>query len=260
VPIQNAVSATLRDEPTDLEIPELEAMIALIKKELGVEDSPYSVNISSRLPVAMGLGASAAYAVAIARAFNSKHDLGLDDIAINEVAFECEKLAHGTPSGVDNTIATYGVPMLFSNDESLHVQRLPDAEMPPLVIACSHQSGRTREQVANVRERREHNSSQYDAIFTQVDGLSLAGARAMQDGDYEALGRLMNICHGLLTAIEVSTPELESMVALARAAGAVGAKMTGGGGGGSIVALCPGRTAEVRETLESAGYRTLSLN
>jgi len=260
VPIQNAVSATLRDEPTDLEIPELEAMIALIKKELGVEDSPYSVNISSRLPVAMGLGASAAYAVAIARAFNSKHDLGLDDIAINEVAFECEKLAHGTPSGVDNTIATYGVPMLFRNDESLHVQRLPDAEMPPLVIACSHQSGRTREQVANVRERREHNSTQYDAIFTQVDELSLAGARAMQDGDYEALGRLMNICHGLLTAIEVSTPELESMVALARAAGAVGAKMTGGGGGGSIVALCPGRTAEVRETLESAGYRTLSLN
>ena len=140
------------------------------------------------------------------------------------------------------------------------MQRLPDAEMPPLVIACSHQSGRTREQVANVRERREHNSTQYDAIFTQVDELSLAGARAMQDGDYEALGRLMNICHGLLTAIEVSTPELESMVALARAAGAVGAKMTGGGGGGSIVALCPGRTAEVRETLESAGYRTLSLD
>ena len=99
--------------------------------------------------------------------------------------------------------------------------------------------------------------SQYDAIFTQVDELSLAGATAMRDSNYEELGRLMNICHGLLTAIEVSTPELESMVALARAAGAVGAKMTGGGGGGSMVALCPGRTAEVRETLESAGYHTL---
>ena len=260
LPIQNAVSATLRDEPADLEIPELEAMIALIKKELGVEASPYSVHISSRLPLAMGLGASAAYAVAIVRAFNSRHDLGLDDIAINEVAFECEKLAHGTPSGVDNTIATYGVPLLFSNDESLNVQRLPDAETPPLVIACSHESGRTREQVANVRERYSHNRSQYDAIFTQVDELSLAGANAMRDSNYEELGRLMNICHGLLTAIEVSTPELESMVALARAAGAVGAKMTGGGGGGSIVALCPGRSAEVRETLESAGYQTLDLN
>lgn len=260
LPIQNAVSAILRDEPTDLEIPELEATIELIKKELGVADSPYSVHISSRLPLAMGLGASAAYAVAIARAFNSKHDLGLDDIAVNKVAFECEKLAHGTPSGVDNTIATYGVSMLFSNDESLNVQRLPDANTPPLVIACSHQSGRTREQVANVRERHNHNRSQYDAIFSQIDELSLAGAKAMRNNNYEELGRLMNICHGLLTAIEVSTPELESMVALARAAGAVGAKMTGGGGGGSMVALCPGRTTEVRETLESAGYHTLDLN
>jgi hydroxymethylglutaryl-CoA reductase len=260
LPIQNAVSVNLRDERTDLSIPELKATIALIRNKLGIEDSPYFVHIDSRLPLAMGLGASAAYAVAIARAFNSKHDLNLDDAAINQVAFECEKLAHGTPSGVDNTIATYAEPMLFSNDGSLNVQRLPDAKTPPLVIACSHQSGRTREQVANVRERREQNQSQYDAIFTQIDELSLAGAKAMRDGNYEELGRLMNICHGLLTAIEVSTPELESMVALARAAGAVGAKMTGGGGGGSVVALCPGRTIEVRDALKSAGYFVLDLN
>jgi len=260
LPIQDGVSVVLRDGPTDNPIPELEATIALIRNKLGVQDSPYAVHINSRLPLAMGLGASAAYAVAIARAFNSKHSLGFDDTAINEVAFECEKLAHGKPSGVDNTIATYGMPILFSNDESLNVQRLPDAETPPLVIACSHQSGRTREQVANVRARYEQSPSQYDAIFTQIDELSLAGAGAMRNGDYDELGRLMNICHGLLTAIEVSTPELESMVALARAAGSVGAKMTGGGGGGSIVALCPGRRAEVRETLDSAGYQTLDLN
>ena len=260
LPIQNAVSVNLRDERTDLSIPELEATITLIRNKLGVEDSPYFVHINSRLPLAMGLGASAAYAVAIARAFNSKHDLGFDDAAINEVAFECEKLAHGTPSGVDNTIATYAAPMLFSNDGSLNVQRLTDAQTPPLVIACSHQPGRTRVQVANVRERREQSPSQYDAIFTQIDELSLAGAKAMRDSNYEELGRLMNICHGLLTAIEVSTPELESMVALARAAGAVGAKMTGGGGGGSIVALCPGRTTEVRDALKSAGYFVLDLN
>ena len=260
LPIQNAVSATLLDEPTDLPIPELEATIALIRNKLGVEDSPYSVHINSRLPLAMGLGASAAYAVAIARAFNSKHGLGLDDAAINDVAFECEKLAHGTPSGVDNTIATYGAPMLFSNDGSLNVQRLSDAETPPLVVACSHQSGRTKEQVANVRERHGHNPSQYDAIFAQIDALSLAGADAMRGVDHEELGRLMNICHGLLTAIEVSTPELEGMVSLARATGAVGAKMTGGGGGGSIVALCPGRTAEVRDALKSAGFYVLDLN
>jgi hydroxymethylglutaryl-CoA reductase len=260
LPIPSAVTVMLRDEPTDLALPELEDTIALIKDRLGVEDSPYSAEVTSRLPLAMGLGASAAYAVAITRAFNLKHGVGLDDAAINEIAFECEKLAHGTPSGVDNTVATYGAPILFSNDGSLKTQRLSMSELPPLVIACSHQSGRTKEQVANVRERHGHNPSQYDAIFAQVDALSLAGADAMRGGDYEELGRLMNICHGLLTAIEVSTPELEGMVSLARAAGAVGAKMTGGGGGGSIVALCPGRTAEVRDALKSGGYYVLDLN
>ena len=69
----------------------------------------------------------------------------------------------------------------------------------------------------------------------------------------------MNICHGLLNAIGVSTPELEQLVTIARAAGAAGAKLTGAGGGGSIVALCPGKAAEVRGAIQQAGFRTLEL-
>jgi len=258
LPIPDAVAATLHDGPIEPIVPELDSAIAVIKHKLGVDDSPYSVRVRSRLPFAMGLGASAAFAVAITRAFNAKHDLGLDDVAINDVAYECEKLAHGTPSGVDNTIATYAEPMLFSNDGALEIQNVSISEPPPLVIACSHQTGRTREQVANVRSRHEQSPAHYDAIFTQVDELSLAGAEALSSGDYEALGRLMNICHGLLNAIEVSNAELESMVALARAAGAAGAKITGAGGGGSIVALCPGTVDEVTAAMEIAGFRTIS--
>jgi hydroxymethylglutaryl-CoA reductase len=69
----------------------------------------------------------------------------------------------------------------------------------------------------------------------------------------------MNICHGLLNAIEVSTPEIESMVSLARSAGAKGAKLTGGGGGGSVVALCPGTASDVISAFAAAGFDTLSL-
>ena len=76
-------------------------------------------------------------------------------------------------------------------------------------------------------------------------------------GDYDALGRLMDICHGILNAIGVSTPELERMVAVARDAGAAGAKLTGAGGGGSIVALCPGRGSAVTSALRAAGFQTL---
>jgi hydroxymethylglutaryl-CoA reductase len=118
--------------------------------------------------------------------------------------------------------------------------------------------GLTKKQVAGVRARREQSTVHYDSIFDEIDALSQAGAVALARSDYAELGRLMNICHGLLNAIEVSTAELENMVSIARAAGAVGAKVTGAGGGGSIVALCPGSVAAVSDALEAGGFRTLS--
>ena len=90
-----------------------------------------------------------------------------------------------------------------------------------------------------------------------MDRLSRDGARYLETADWEALGALMNVCHGLLNAIGVSTPELERMVSVARANGALGAKLTGAGGGGSIVALCPGRLDDVRQALQRAGYQTI---
>jgi hydroxymethylglutaryl-CoA reductase len=126
-----------------------------------------------------------------------------------------------------------------------------------LVVAFSHEPGSTFEQVAGVRQRQEKNPAVFAALFDQIDALSLAGAEALQAKRYDVLGSLMNICHGLLNAIEVSTPDLESMVAIARENGAAGAKLTGAGGGGSIVALCPGKEDEVRAALQRSGYRTL---
>ena len=109
-----------------------------------------------------------------------------------------------------------------------------------------------------MRARREQSGGRYDTLFDEIDALTLAGADAVASADYATLGRLMNLCHGLLNAIEVSTPELERMVGIARSAGALGAKLTGAGGGGSIVALAPGRTKEVETALRAAGFDTLS--
>jgi len=98
-----------------------------------------------------------------------------------------------------------------------------------------------------------------DALFDEIDEISRSGAELLLKRNYEELGLLMNICHGLLNALGVSTPGLEQMVALARNAGAAGAKLTGGGGGGSIVALCPGNIDEVEAALQESGCRTLVL-
>lgn len=233
--------------------------IHVIVEELGIPDQGFSLELNTHLPRAMGLGSSAAVAVAIIRALGKAFEIELDNTRINEIAFECEQLAHGTPSGVDNTIATFGTPMLFRRDDELEAEALKLKETPPVVVGFSHTTGHTIEQVAGVRARRGRQPERYDAIFDEIDAVSLAGAKALSAGDYAELGELMNICQGLLNALEVSTPELEHMIDVARGAGALGAKLTGAGGGGSIVALCPSVAAAVEDALESAGFRTMAI-
>jgi hydroxymethylglutaryl-CoA reductase len=273
VPVPDAVTAwvTMSDHGTTLTVPEwgvsttidrtcdtgIDAIVNLIRAQLKVADADFTIHAQSSLPRGMGLGSSAAIAVAITRAIARCMKLTLSDAELNAIAYACEKLAHGSPSGIDNTVSCYGKAVLFQNKTSLNMKVLELDEVPPLVVAFSHEPGSTLEQVAAVRKRQEKNPAAFAALFDQIDALSLAGAEALQAKRYEVLGSLMNICHGLLNAIEVSTPELESMVAIARENGAAGAKLTGAGGGGSIVALCPGKEDEVRTALQRSGYRTL---
>jgi len=233
--------------------------VDLLLNELGVNDRGWRISVDSQLPFGKGLGSSAAIAVAIARAFNNLLQLGLDDDGVNAIAFASEKLAHGTPSGVDNTLATFSRPMLFRNAGGLQFESLGIDTPPPLIVAWGQETGRTTEQVAGVRKRREQSVEHFDYLFDEMGRLSQQGAALLQTAKWEELGALMNICHGLLNAIGVSTPDLERMVALARQSGAVGAKITGAGGGGSIVALCPGNTSAVDAELRRAGYQTLVL-
>ena len=237
----------------------VEAIVATVTRELGIPDTGFAIRLESRLPPGMGLGSSAAIAVAIVRAFDELLGLDLDDERVNAVAFVCEKLAHGTPSGVDNTLATYGKPMLFSNADEIRIELLQLEATPPLVIAWGSEPGDTKEQVASVRRRRDEQPELMGSLFRQIDQITLQGAAALRCADYEQLGLLMNVCHGLLNAVGVSTPTLETMVCLARSNGAAGAKLTGAGGGGSIVALCPGREEEVATALRAAGFNAIRL-
>jgi len=261
LPIKDAVSARVTRNSSQSSIPAgLDVMITLIARELDVDTAGVAIALNSRLPRAMGLGSSAAIAVAITRGIDQAFDLGIDDERVNAIAFECEKLAHGTPSGIDNTIATYGEPILFRRVDKIEISAIELTEAPPIVIACSSLAGLTVEQLARVRARREVNPERYDHIFTEMGDISRQGADALKSGDFEQLGSLMNICHGLLNAIQVSTPELESMVSIARASGAAGAKLTGAGGGGSIVAICPGTQNTVEAALGAAGFTTMRLD
>jgi len=228
--------------------------------ELGLSGRSMRIEVFSEVPRGMGLGGSAAMAVAIVRALDAHFDLGLDNTEVNRLAFESEKLAHGNPSGLDNTIACFRQPLVYRTGNPPLVELLNIEKPIPMVIGMTGSEGLTASTVTRVGEAWKQDPKLYERIFDQIDGLVLRGVEAIQDQDLPTLGELMNICHGMLNALQVSTPELERLVSIARASGALGAKLTGGGGGGSIIALCDGDTGPVTEAIRAAGYEAISVN
>jgi hydroxymethylglutaryl-CoA reductase len=244
----------------------LAGILHTVLQRLGLADQDMTIEVIPHVPRAMGLGGSAALAVAVIRALDRAYRLELEDGAVNTLAFECEKVAHGTPSGIDNTVATYGMPLIYqragtdpSADVTGQFQELRLAEPVPLVIGITGRESLTANTVARVRQAWEMHKARYDAIFDQIAGLTRAGTDALQDGNFRELGELMNLCQGYLNALQLSTPELEELVHVARQHGALGAKLTGGGGGGSMIALCPDRQDQVAAAMERAGYQSLQV-
>ena len=235
------------------------AIVLLILEKLEAADRFFDIRASSSIPRGMGLGSSSAMAVAITRAVASSIGRDLSTEEVNSIAFECERIAHGNPSGIDNTVSAYAEPMLFRQGVPLQDSLLAVRRPPPLILGFAHGIGHTADMVAGVRQRVDEARDLYNAVFDQIDTLSVKGAEALLAQDHAALGRMMNVCHGLLNAIGVSTPELEGMIRIARDAGAQGAKLTGAGGGGAIVALCPGREEAVATALASDGFATLTI-
>jgi len=239
-----------------------EKSLALVLGELKLNQPSMRIEIFPNVPRAMGLGGSAALAVAVIRALDRRYQLGLSDERVNELAFECEKIAHGTPSGIDNTLSVYGKPMLFrAGDQPLREEIAIQGPID-LVIGISGIESLTAATVARVKKAREQRPALYEEIFDQIDSLVLQAVQALQQRDIETLGELMNVCQGLLNAMQVSSWELEEMIQIARNCGALGAKLTGGGGGGSMIALCPSdpeAIARVEHGLKQAGYQSMAV-
>ena len=127
----------------------------------------------------------------------------------------------------------------------------------PMVVGMTGYEGLTAKTVGRVKAAWQQDRKLYERIFDQIDTLVLRGVQAIQDEDLATLGELMNVCHGMLNALQVSTPELEQLVDIARENGALGAKLTGGGGGGSIIALCDGDTDAVVNAIRAAGFQAI---
>lgn len=253
-------SVEMRLSEPEGSISSLHESIKLITEQLGVADRGMRIEVFPRVPRANGLGASAALAVAVIRAIARCFAIPISEQYIAELSFEVEKIAHGTPSGLDNTLATYGKPIQFRKTEPTippEITHLEAGRPIPVVIGLTGVVGLTAKTVGSVRAAWQNNPARYEAIFDQIDALARAGSQALKRGDIAELGELMNLNQGLLNALQVSSKELEDLINLARRHGALGAKMTGSGGGGAMIAIAePDKIEAIAVAMRSAGYNS----
>jgi mevalonate kinase len=220
---------------------------------------PLTITVSSQIPIASGLGSGAAITAAIIRAL-AQH-LGLaefvENSAVSDLTYEVEKIYHGTPSGIDNTVVAFEQPVYFQRRQPRN-RIEPFAVTRPLrlIVADTGVSSSTRQVVADVRRQWQANRQQFDVLFDRCGAITEQARHALQLGDLVRLGHLMTQNQALLQTMTVSSPELERLIATAVAAGAWGAKLSGAGRGGNMIAITPEWHEEtVRQALLAAGAR-----
>jgi len=238
--------------------------IVRMLEAMGLNPKQISLDIwlGGNLPGFSGIGSSAASSVAIARAMAEEFGMNLSDEKINEIAYEAEKAYAGNPSGIDNTAATFGGLIWFKKnleDGPNTIERLNIKEPVEIIIANTGVVADTKKMVFGVAERKKKYPEKYNPLFKQAEELVFEARKLLEEFDLKRVGELMNESHTLLQGIEVSCKELDHLVNLCREQGAYGAKMTGGGGGGCMTALTPGKELQekVADAIEKEGFKVL---
>ena len=210
------------------------------------------ITINSTIPIASGLGSGAAVSTAIVRALAQWAQVTLDIATVNELVFEVEKLHHGTPSGIDNTVIAYQQSVYFVRDEPIQLFKV--ATPFTVIIGNTGVVSSTKVAVSDVRKGWEADRVLYEAWFDQIGAIVQQARSAIETGAIDQLGLLMDQNQELLRHINVSGLELEHLIAAAKGAGATGAKLVGGGRGGNMIALVDDHNVEaVTAALKDAG-------
>lgn len=220
----------------------LKYVLLALKKTETKEGIDVTVNLD--IPIGAGLGSSAAVTVATIMSSSNYNKINLTMDEIAELAHQVELEVQGAASPIDTTLSTHGgIIYLSRNAEEIETLEI-DYEIP-IVIGYTSKRGNTGELVESVRIKTEKYPHVMHPILNSIEALTNGAREAILNKDHGVIGEFMNINHGLLDAIGVNTEELSNMVTVARNTGAIGSKLTGAGGGGSIIAYCPGKVEEV---------------
>jgi len=230
-----------------------EEAVGLVMKHFDIDTAKRAVRceFGGDLCAVSGIGASAAQAVALARALGQALPKEMTLEEINAAGYEGEKGYHGTPSGIDNTAATYGGLLRFQRTDGAPIFTMKKLTSPVrIVYASTGITASTSKVVADVRAKKEADEAWFAALLERYTKLVAEGEAALDACDWPALGKLLNDNHTLCQELTVSCKELDALVEAARGAGALGAKMSGTGRGGLMLALTP--TVESQAKVEAA--------
>ena len=214
-----------------------ETLVAEAARAVGLEPRDWAVRVRSDIPAGQGLGSSAALSIAVLRALAVAAGRTLPRAEELRLGRTLEGIFHGTPSGIDPTAAALGTTFRFVRGDPPTVEPIVLGAPVSLVIALGGAPRSTGAAVGGLRERWQAERRRHEALFDEVAGVVHTGVLALRAGDLAALGATFDRNQALLEMLGVSSPEIEQRVAAARAAGALGAKLTGGGAGGAVMAL-----------------------
>ncbi|RLT36781.1 MAG: mevalonate kinase [Chloroflexi bacterium] len=237
----------------------LALVLRLALEEAGIGAEPdWRFVLTSDIPIASGLGSGAAISAALVRALLTHAGQPAPAETVSRLVYRSEELFHGTPSGIDNAVIAYERPVWFVKGQP--PESFAVGQPFTLAIADSGIPSPTKESVGDVRRAWEADPAGYEAIFSRIADVVHGARRAIRDGNLAAIGALMNTNQQRLEELGVSSPALEKLIDAARAAGAKGAKLSGGGRGGNLIALVDEESAEAVQTaLVNAGAKRVIL-
>jgi mevalonate kinase len=225
--------------------------------KIDVKENPIKITYGGTLLAGSGVGASAASCVSLARALNDEFNLGLSIDEINHVGWEGEFAYHGLPSGVDNTASTYGGLMLYQvRNNKKSFEKIPVSKPIEVVLGNSGITADTSVLRVMTEKQRQGNPKLFWSRLKTITEQVFNVREGLEAGDLEKVGKMMTENHEILIEMGLSHEKLISLCNVALEKGALGAKLTGGGMGGYMIALTPGKDLHERvaSAIEKEGF------
>ena len=228
-----------------------------ILDSMGIKEK-YEVTLTGDLRTYGGLGSSAAFCVALVKALAEEKDIHPTKAEINKHAFEGEKAFHGTPSGIDNTVASYGGIVEFTKREEgeNRVEFFNPGKALDMVVAFTGKYGPTAKMIERVKRFREQDETEFAMLMDEYLDIAREGRKFLEKGKRRMIGTLMNANQSLLSELGVSDEANDKVIRITLDEGALGAKLTGGGGGGCCIALAKDEehAKKISERLAKEGF------